>query len=444
MILTGAVLIVASFLKIHMLTTQPVKTEPFWESWLFFVIQIPLVLGLGIWLVSGLFRMAAWLLGTLGLLVFLGDTLYKAFSGAESCGCFGSVEVDPWVTLFAFNLPFLALMLIFRPKGEKLLPPPWPNPNHFLGVAVPTFLLLPAVVVFLFVHKVEPVRPVLGQNGQAAPMPSLADRQPGQIADEPGPEVSVEIQSPAETEPNPPLSEQIPAEPDVDIPGVEPIEPDNLEIPDQAAPEPAGTEPDIPEPKELEPAPAKSEKTEPNDAQTPAAETSEPNKMAADPNAGAKAADPDTAAKSETGPAEPKPTPAPDEWEMLKMIDIADHIREGMSITLFFHSTCPTCREAIPQYEEALKALGEIPITVAYVEIPPYDPADSPIPEDAIGIYGQLAEPGVDEKGRKKKWYIGTPLVVVTLDGKFLKAWPEGTAPEFDELLDAVFSAPGG
>jgi thiol-disulfide isomerase/thioredoxin len=149
----GLVLIIASVLKSHQLLTEPIISKGFWESWQFFLIQIPLELGLGIWLVCGLFRKAAWLLGVLSFGLFIGVTLQKGLTGAESCGCFGRVHVNPWITFSAMDVPFFVLLLIFRPKGEKLLPPPWPSARHFFGVAIPTFILLPALVLVLAFNK---------------------------------------------------------------------------------------------------------------------------------------------------------------------------------------------------------------------------------------------------------------------------------------------------
>ena len=105
----GLLLIVASVLKIHQLLTEPILSEGFWESWLFFVIQIPLELGLGIWLTCRLFRKAAWLIALLSFAGFIGVTLQKVFVGAESCGCFGRVQVDPLITLIAMDIPFFLL-----------------------------------------------------------------------------------------------------------------------------------------------------------------------------------------------------------------------------------------------------------------------------------------------------------------------------------------------
>ncbi len=154
MTVAGVMLIVAAGLKTQQLLTEPILSKGFWESWLFFVIQIPLELGLGIWLCCGLFKKAGWLLGTIGYGCFCGLTLYKAVTGQASCGCFGMVQVNPWITFATIDVPLFVLLLIFRPKGEKLLPPPWPSAKHFFGVAIPTAILLPAVVLILVFNKV--------------------------------------------------------------------------------------------------------------------------------------------------------------------------------------------------------------------------------------------------------------------------------------------------
>ncbi|RKY20497.1 MAG: hypothetical protein DRP62_08540 [Planctomycetota bacterium] len=153
MVVTGSVLIAAAGLKVHHLLTEPIISEGFWESWEFFLIQIPLELGLGIWLVSGLFRKAAWAVATISFGLFIAVTLQKGLIGAESCGCFGRVHVNPWITLSAVDIPLFVMLLIFRPKGQKLFPPPWPSAKHFFGVAVPTFILIAVSMPVLILNK---------------------------------------------------------------------------------------------------------------------------------------------------------------------------------------------------------------------------------------------------------------------------------------------------
>jgi hypothetical protein len=151
--ITGIVLLVATALKIQQLLTEPIISDGFWESWEFFLIQIPLEAGLGIWLICGLFKKAAWLLGTIAFGGFIVITLQKGLIGAESCGCFGTIIVNPWITLTAVDIPIFILLAIFRPKGEKLLPPPWPKAAHFFAIAIPTFILLPTIEYVLMTNK---------------------------------------------------------------------------------------------------------------------------------------------------------------------------------------------------------------------------------------------------------------------------------------------------
>ena len=153
MVVVGLVLIAATVLKIHQLLTEPIISKGFWESWEFFLIQIPLELGLGVWLISGLFKKAGWLTAVIAFAGFTVVTLQKGLIGAESCGCFGTVSVNPWITLLAIDSPLLILLLFFRPIGQKLLPPPWPSAKHFWGVAIPTVIFLVAIEPILIFNK---------------------------------------------------------------------------------------------------------------------------------------------------------------------------------------------------------------------------------------------------------------------------------------------------
>ena len=151
--LTGLVLLFAAVTKCHQLLTEPIISKSFWASWEFFLIQVPLELGLGIWLLCGLFRKAAWLIAVVSFGGFIAVILQMAVTGAASCGCFGKVQVNPWITLLAIDVPLFLGLLLFRPKGEKLLPPPWPTPRHFFGVAIPTFILMAVIMPVLIFNK---------------------------------------------------------------------------------------------------------------------------------------------------------------------------------------------------------------------------------------------------------------------------------------------------
>jgi hypothetical protein len=195
MTLAGLLLIIASVLKIHELLNVCIpgwQEKGVWESYEFLLLQIPLELCLGIWLVSGLFRRASWLAGTLAYCFFIFVTLFKAINGAESCGCFGQVHVNPWLTLGLIDIPMFILLILNRPgQGYKLLPPPWPNTFHAIIFAAPIFAVLifaaPVLVAFkpvcihpqetIQVASVRPADPNIAPatNKQADPWPWLKD-----------------------------------------------------------------------------------------------------------------------------------------------------------------------------------------------------------------------------------------------------------------------------
>jgi hypothetical protein len=123
-------------------------------------VQLPLELSLGIWLISGLFRKAAWLAGTLAFFGFIFVTLYKGITGAESCGCFGQIHVNPWATLGLIDIPMFLLLAINRPGREyRLLPPPWPNTFYAIIVAIPIFIGLIFVAPLLVAFRSDCVKP---------------------------------------------------------------------------------------------------------------------------------------------------------------------------------------------------------------------------------------------------------------------------------------------
>ncbi|AQQ09353.1 hypothetical protein L21SP3_01157 [Sedimentisphaera cyanobacteriorum] len=153
--LTSAVLIFSAATKFKMVLSEPIVPANIFEAREFVIVQTVLITGLAIWLVCGIFRKAGWLLAVIAFIVFTLDSLYKGLSGAASCGCFGGVTVNPWITVFAINLPVLILLTLFRPQGEKLLPPPWPNARHLVSTALPTALLI-ASVSWTMVHFEPP------------------------------------------------------------------------------------------------------------------------------------------------------------------------------------------------------------------------------------------------------------------------------------------------
>ena len=101
----GAILLAAAALKGYQLLSEPVANTNIWTYRPFLILQVELELAMGIWLLCGLFKKAAWLAGLACFSLFSLVTFYKGLTGAASCGCFGSVHVNPWITLLVIDLP---------------------------------------------------------------------------------------------------------------------------------------------------------------------------------------------------------------------------------------------------------------------------------------------------------------------------------------------------
>lgn len=96
--LVAALLLVAAGLKAYQLATQPVLGEAWLDTRSVGVAVVQFELIFGVWLISGIRpRLARW--ATLVCFTIFGFiSLYRAVAGHQSCGCFGPVQVNPWVT----------------------------------------------------------------------------------------------------------------------------------------------------------------------------------------------------------------------------------------------------------------------------------------------------------------------------------------------------------
>ena len=113
--LLALLLITGAILKGWQLLTEPIANNDIFSYRPFLILVVESELALGIWLLSGLFKKAAWLTALSCFALFSFITLYKGLAGAESCGCFGSVQVNPWITLFAVDIPAVIVLAVFRP-----------------------------------------------------------------------------------------------------------------------------------------------------------------------------------------------------------------------------------------------------------------------------------------------------------------------------------------
>lgn len=345
------ILIAASMLKAHQLITVPIVTEGFWESWLFLVIQVPLELSLGIWLVSGLFRKAGWILAVMCFAGFIIVTLYKALAGEVSCGCFGRVDVNPWITLWFVDILFFVLLVLFRPVRCKLLPPPWPSTKHFFAVVLPSAVIIAALVPTLIFNKPDHIQP----------------------------DVNNWLNNPN-------------------------IQPNNTVDPNHTD---TGTNQDA------------NEITDPNYTLTQNTQTNDVNSSSTeDPNQKTSV---DNASQQS-------------DWEMYQFIDVAEALKQGIVVVVFYHNECDTCEEAIPYYDQKARdfGTGDDSIKFAFIEIPPYAPKEkSIVPPDTPVITGQLTE--------SKLWHFESPQVALLIESSVIQVWDPGVAPTYEQIINAAF-----
>jgi hypothetical protein len=74
---------------------------------------------LGVWLLSGRYRIGSWLAALSTFLTFASISGYLGWIGVASCGCFGSIQASPW---HAFGVDAVAslVLALFRPDLASL------------------------------------------------------------------------------------------------------------------------------------------------------------------------------------------------------------------------------------------------------------------------------------------------------------------------------------
>ncbi|MDR1964117.1 MAG: hypothetical protein LBQ50_10095 [Planctomycetaceae bacterium] len=127
----ATILLIAAGLKAYQLATTPLLGEGLLYARWFNNFVVEFELFFGIWLIFGLLPKLTWL-ASIGLFsIFAIVSFYKAISGEVSCGCFGAVTVNPWITmtfdtgvvvLLAFCRSVTAEPIILKRIFNKVLP----------------------------------------------------------------------------------------------------------------------------------------------------------------------------------------------------------------------------------------------------------------------------------------------------------------------------------
>ncbi len=107
--------------------------------------QIAFEAALGVWLLLGWFGRAAWITSLAAFSLFAAYSAYGALAGWANCGCFGAVELSPWITL-GMDAVVVVALLVWRPPAaaNAQLPRQWPA---VAGLAMTVAVLLGGAVL---------------------------------------------------------------------------------------------------------------------------------------------------------------------------------------------------------------------------------------------------------------------------------------------------------
>jgi hypothetical protein len=143
----GMLILCAAALKMHELLTRPVAGSGFLNLYGMRLSIIEAELVLSTWLLSGYLTRVSHRIAVATMAVFCGVALWKAIEGAASCGCFGSVAIDPKIT-FLMDLGIVLALLRWPPAAElrRVRPTKWQlaffvlvlaGGGVFAGIAIP-------------------------------------------------------------------------------------------------------------------------------------------------------------------------------------------------------------------------------------------------------------------------------------------------------------------
>jgi hypothetical protein len=104
-------------------------------------------------LVAGIWRQWTWLLSLLGFTAFTLVSMMKGLSGESSCGCFGTVTVNPWITM-CFDLVIVAHLAVFRERLDWTFPPL--DRKKMLAVLIAWFILAGLALFGMLSLKQQP------------------------------------------------------------------------------------------------------------------------------------------------------------------------------------------------------------------------------------------------------------------------------------------------
>lgn len=136
----GCLLLVTAGLKTHQLATEPILGHSIFDSRWILIAAVEFEIFFGLWLLRGLLPRLTWMAAIGCFSLFACVSLYKALSGEVSCGCFGKVEVNPWIVT-SFDI-FVCVSLILSLPAVPSIPSSCDINHRTRALLLPHSLLL--------------------------------------------------------------------------------------------------------------------------------------------------------------------------------------------------------------------------------------------------------------------------------------------------------------
>lgn len=111
----AALLAAAAVLKLKGLAVDPVGRMGLFTVPAFQVGVIEFEIFLAAWLLWGRLPIGSWTMALIVFTIFAGVSAYQVWIGQASCGCFGSLSVNPWYA-FGIDLAVLLALILGRPN----------------------------------------------------------------------------------------------------------------------------------------------------------------------------------------------------------------------------------------------------------------------------------------------------------------------------------------
>jgi hypothetical protein len=112
-LLVAAILLFAACLKAYQISTAPTLGDGWLHSRWFNILVVDVEVFYSFWLISGFLPQFSRLVCVWLFSVFAAVSFFNAISGETSCGCFGWLEVNPWITTV---LDTLVIFLLIRSR----------------------------------------------------------------------------------------------------------------------------------------------------------------------------------------------------------------------------------------------------------------------------------------------------------------------------------------